>query len=487
MSRCSCSISRSRSTAYPASRRQGSRTERPRCGSRARPRRRTRPRAPQIAVSSMAKKGFRLNYAAREVETSGFLDTGGAIIDPKTGKIHGVVSGVGKDSGLSHIARVDSFAKWMTKATTCVSTSSGLGTRTNPDNGGSSGSSGEHGAAARRRRLGWLRRRAATELDARRPSSPDGRLRRARRRLGHASGSSSGSSGTGSSGSSGNAGGGIDTSGSDSKCPGVPSCDGGDYSGRTAPAGRQRRPRLVDGTSDDRAGRAGRAAPPGGRAARAARAARPARPSDEVCPGPPNCPEPDNQACAGAACGGCGGVMRLRRRHDRLRQLRLVRGARGHRRSSPVRALGLARRAAGARPSRCAPPRAPRPHAALRAPRPDPALRHARRRGPRGARRAHDGASFQGGREGLRQGRRGLEHVHRALGRGADLPARRDKDDAAASSSRTCARASTSASSRSSTTSRARRASKPRSTPSLLELTREELRRAPRAARRTRR
>ena len=96
------------------------------------------PASSEIAVSSMTKKGFRLNYAAK-IDKGVFLDTGGAIIDPKTGKIHGVVSGVGNESGLLHIARTDSFAKWITHAKSCTSATS-LATRTygSTSSGGSS-------------------------------------------------------------------------------------------------------------------------------------------------------------------------------------------------------------------------------------------------------------------------------------------------------------------------------------------------------------
>ena len=95
-------------------------------------------------------------------------------------------------------------------------------------------------------------------------------------------------------------------------------------------------------------------------------------------------------------------------------------------------------------------------HAPRRAARPDPPLRGPRRRGSRGARAAADREDVQAGRDGLHQGRQGLVDVHRAVGRGADLPAAQGQGRRRPSSSRTCARASTSASSRSSTTSRAR-------------------------------
>ena len=70
-------------------------------------------------------------------------------------------------------------------------------------------------------------------------------------------------------------------------------------------------------------------------------------------------------------------------------------------------------------------------HAPGRPPRPDPALPGARRRGPRGARRApRPRRRFKAGDIVFSQGRQGLVDVRRAVRRGADLPARARTKDA---------------------------------------------------------
>ena len=236
----------------------------------------------EVAVSGMSKKGFRLNYAAK-IEKTSFLDTGGAIVDAKTGKIHGVVSGVGKESGLLHIARVDNFAKWINKATACMGSTS-LGVRTyGASSGGSSwggGSSSWGGGSSDWGGYGG----SGSKIDGG-TSVPGAGLDAGAGTSGTSGtpGSSSGSSGSG--GSSGSVGDG-DTSGAGSSCPGVPACEGGDCPG--VPGGG------TPGSSSGSSGTSGSDGTNGG--------------SDEVCPGPPNCPEPDSQACTGAACGGCGGV-----------------------------------------------------------------------------------------------------------------------------------------------------------------------------------
>ncbi len=264
------------------------------------------PASSEIAVSSMTKKGFRLNYAAK-IDKGAFLDTGGAIIDPKTGKIHGVVSGVGNESGLLHIARTDNFAKWITHAKSCASATS-LATRTyGTSSGGSSGGSsswggggssswgggsgdwGGYGGSGDKLDGGGASSGSSGSMDGGAGSSgAPGSSSGASGSSGTSgtAGSSSGSSG--SSGTSGSAGaGGSDTSGAGSSCPGVPSCEGND-----CPGGQ--------GGGDPGSGSSGTSGSSGSDGTNGGGA--------EVCPGPPNCPEPDSQACSGAACGGCGGV-----------------------------------------------------------------------------------------------------------------------------------------------------------------------------------
>lgn len=260
------------------------------------------PASSEIAVSSMTKKGFRLNYAAK-IDKGAFLDTGGAIIDPKTGKIHGVVSGVGNESGLLHIARTDNFAKWITHAKSCA-TATSLATRTYGTSsggssswggggssswGGGSGDWGGYGGSGDKLDGGGASSGSSGSMDGGAGSSgTPGSSSGASGSSGTSGtpGSSSGSSG--SSGTSGSAGaGGGDTSGAGSSCPGVPSCEGSDCPG--VPGGG-----APGSGSSGTSGTSGSDGTNGGGA--------------EVCPGPPNCPEPDSQACSGAACGGCGGV-----------------------------------------------------------------------------------------------------------------------------------------------------------------------------------
>lgn len=220
----------------------------------------TEPASSATEVSTAKAKGFRLDYLAK-VETGGFLDTGGAVIDPETGKIHGVVSGLGKTSGLLHIARTDGFGKWLLKSVSC---GSALTVRGYPSGGGSSGGDwGGYGGGG-------------TKLDASAPPASDG---------GTTGGSSGGGTGGGTGGgpgdgTGGNGGDGTGGNGGDGtnagSCPPTPTCEGGDCPGKNGPA------------------TPGSGTPGGG--------------GDDYCPGPPNCPEPDSQECSGPSCGGCGGV-----------------------------------------------------------------------------------------------------------------------------------------------------------------------------------
>jgi hypothetical protein len=290
-----------------------------------------------ISVSSARSAGFRLDYSAK-VEKGGFLDTGGAVIDPSTGKIHGVVSGMGNESGMLHIARTDNFAKWIAKAVSC---SAATTTRTYPGGGSSGGSSsGGYGGGGGSSSGGWGNGGgdwggyggSGPKLDGGVSSSSGGSADGGGTTGGGTSsggtpGSSGGTTSGGTPGSSSSGGtpgaGGSDTSGGDSSCPGVPTCEGNDCpgkkggtggssgtdgtnpggssgttsggttSGGTTSGGTPSGGTTSGGTTSGGTTSGANGTPPGG---------------DEVCPGPPSCPEADSQSCVGAACGGCAGV-----------------------------------------------------------------------------------------------------------------------------------------------------------------------------------
>jgi hypothetical protein len=305
----------------------------------------TEPASTEISVSGMSKKGFRLNYAAK-IDKGGFVDTGGAVVDPKTGKIHGVISGVGNESGLLHIARTDNFAKWISHAKSCASATD-LATRTYGTSSSSSGGSGwgstssSGGAWPSGGDWGGYGG-SGDKLDGGGSSSGSSGMDGGAGSSGTA-GSSSGSSGTAgsssgssgspgsSSGSSGSTGGG-DTSGAGSSCPGVPACEGGDcpgVPGSGSPGSGTSGSSGSDGTTGASSGSSGASSGASSGSSGASSGSSGASSGSsgassgssgssgsdgttgagtEVCPGPPNCPEPDSQACSGAACGGCGGV-----------------------------------------------------------------------------------------------------------------------------------------------------------------------------------
>ena len=180
--------------------------------------------AVQGDVQLGTSKGFAYDYlgafGAGEV-----LDTGGALVDPQTNVVYGVVSGKGETTGLLHMARVDVMGHWLqTKlvchnnhpnsfstachpgnkpdgGTTCGNDGGGPTTSSSSSSGGSSsGSSGTHGGSS-------------------------------------SSGGSSGSSSSGSSGSGGGGdceGGGDGSGGSSSSSGGSSSGFGGSSSGSSS-------------------------------------------------------------------------------------------------------------------------------------------------------------------------------------------------------------------------------------------------------------
>jgi hypothetical protein len=281
-----------------------------------------------ISVSSARSAGFRLNYAAK-VEKGGFVDTGGAIIDPSTGKIHGVVSGIGKESGMLHIARTDNFAKWITKAVSCAAATTATTTRTYPGGGSSSGGSSSGGWGSGGGDWGGYGGSGA-KLDGGVSSSSggsttDGGTTSSGGTTSGSSGSSGGTPGAGG-GTPGSSGGtpgagGSDTSGSASSCPGVPTCEGNDCPGKKSGSGSSGSSGSDGATPGSGSGGTtsggttsggtpSGGTPSGGTTSggttSGANGATPG--GNEVCPGPPSCPEADSQSCVGAACGGCAGI-----------------------------------------------------------------------------------------------------------------------------------------------------------------------------------
>ena len=307
----------------------------------------TKPEGTDISVTSMSDKGFRLDYGAKVAKGS-YVDTGGAIIDPSSGKIHGVVSGVGKTSGLLHIARTDNFSTWLSGALACstgkTKASTGIATRTygGSSSSSSSSSSGYGGGGGGGGTSGWpgggggdwggyggsgdtIDGGGATPGSSSGTSGTGGTGG-----TGGTTGATGGSSGSGTSGSSGASasggtsgtggssgssgtggtagagGGGIDTSGSGSACPGAPSCDGSDCPGDDGAPGTSKGGNggANPGGSSGSSGTSGNTGATGGTTSGGTSSGG----GKEVCPGPPNCPEPDSQACVGAACGGCAGL-----------------------------------------------------------------------------------------------------------------------------------------------------------------------------------
>lgn len=236
--------------------------------------------------------GFKLDYLMEPVKGE-FLDVGGAVVD-SDGKILGVVSGLGKQSDLLHVARVDMFSNWTKTAVSC---STALGTRSwgggngsTPPNkpggggwGGGAGGGGWGSSSGGYGGSGGMGGGGSPLLDG--GSSVPGSSG------GSSSGGSSGTSG--SSGSSGDAtgggnGGGGTTSGgatpggdNGGSCPGPSTCQGSDCgagnSGNNGGTGS-------GGTAGDGEGCGG------------------GNDNPSACP-----PGPDSASCVGPNCGGCAG------------------------------------------------------------------------------------------------------------------------------------------------------------------------------------
>jgi hypothetical protein len=102
--------------------------------------------AVQGDVQLGTSKGFAYDYlgafGAGEV-----LDTGGALIDPQTNVVYGVVSGKGETTGLLHMARVDVMGHWLQTKLVChnnhpISFSTACHPGNKPDGGATCGNDG---------------------------------------------------------------------------------------------------------------------------------------------------------------------------------------------------------------------------------------------------------------------------------------------------------------------------------------------------------
>jgi Trypsin len=265
-----------------------------------------------VSVNDGATKGFRLAYTA-SVEAGDFLDTGGALIDPKTGKIHGVVSSLGLKSKLLYIARTDNYATWLRSAQACggVETGGGLaprtyGTSSSSSSGGWGGGGGDWGGYGGSNKGGID---AGTTVPGAGDAGAGG---------GTGSDSGAGASSSSSSGSSGNGsgpgtGGGTGGGGG---CPGTPSCSGSDCPGGSNSSGSDGANGGSSsggsssgggGTSSGGGSSSGGSSSGGGGTTGSSSGGT----TTETCQGsgdnPDVCP-PDSQACNGPNCGGCGGV-----------------------------------------------------------------------------------------------------------------------------------------------------------------------------------
>lgn len=231
------------------------------------------PVASDTTISSGKPKGFRLAYTA-EVPKGEWLDTGGALLDPKTGKIHGVVSSLGKKTGLLYITRIDGFGGWISDAIADCGGSTGgsLAPRGYPSSSSGGSSSGDWGGGDWGGYGG-----EGKKIDAGPPPSSSSS------KDGGASSASDGGSNTGGGGGTPSTGGipnengetGSGAGGGET-CPPKPSCEG------ECPG--------APGSSSTTPGS------PGSKGG-----------ADEEleCQGPPTCPEADSPSCNGSKCGGC--------------------------------------------------------------------------------------------------------------------------------------------------------------------------------------
>ncbi len=173
--------------------------------------------AVQGDVALGTSKGFAFDYLGA-IGADEKIDTGGALIDPQTNVIYGVVSGRGDQTGLMHIARVDVMGKWLSTKLACHNNHPvSFTTACHPgssSSGGSSGSSGGKDGGAS----------CGNDGGGPTTSSSGGSSGSSGGSSGSSGGSSGGSGGGSSSGSSGGSSGG---SGGGGDCEGGGSGNGG--------------------------------------------------------------------------------------------------------------------------------------------------------------------------------------------------------------------------------------------------------------------
>ncbi len=99
--------------------------------------------------------GFPLAYTMDAASFEGETDTGGALIDPGSNTIYGVVSGIGTTTGKVYVSRVDYLSGWIAAIATCnpppIQTqchNSSSGSSGGSNSSGSSGSSGGSGSSS---------------------------------------------------------------------------------------------------------------------------------------------------------------------------------------------------------------------------------------------------------------------------------------------------------------------------------------------------
>lgn len=99
--------------------------------------------------------GFPLAYTMDAAGFEGETDTGGALVDPGSNTIYGVVSGIGTTTGKVYVSRVDYLAGWVASIATCTPPpiqtqchTSSSGSSGGSNSSGSSGSSGGSGSSS---------------------------------------------------------------------------------------------------------------------------------------------------------------------------------------------------------------------------------------------------------------------------------------------------------------------------------------------------
>jgi hypothetical protein len=253
----------------------------------------------EVTLTNGATKGFRLTYVT-DIAKGEYLDTGGAVLDARTGTILGIVSARGRTTGLLYIARVDGFASWIAKSIDCASRDDDGPGSLSPLGWGGGGGGDPWGGGGGSSSGGWSGGSSygggGKKIDAGSLPMPDG-----------GAGADAGAGGDGGAGADGGSDGDGDgggkngggTAGNGSTCPPTPTCEGSDCPGKTgggSPGGGGNGGNGTgpgDGSGGGKNGGGTSSGSPGGQ---------------DECPGEEVCPEePDGPSCSGPTCGGCSG------------------------------------------------------------------------------------------------------------------------------------------------------------------------------------